>query len=110
MASTLNGATVRAMIWASSVAVISWFASISTSPVSESITLPPVRRPTSASALTAIRVTPDSTSFSIDFGLSALPAWTSTSLPFGALTSSAGRAPLWTSGLSLTQASRSSKA
>ena len=73
------------MIWASRVAVISWLVSTSTSPVSESTTRPPVRRPTSDSALTGILVTPASTSFSIIFGLSVLPAWTSASLPRGRL-------------------------
>ena len=56
--------------------MISWFVSTRTSPVSASTTRPPVRRPTSDSARTGILVMPASTSFSMIFGFSVLPAWT----------------------------------
>ena len=79
-ASSLKGATRRAMIWLSSVEVSSALASISTSPVSESTTRLPERRPTSDSARTGIFSTPASTSFSISFGFSVLPDWTRASL------------------------------
>ena len=89
--------------------MISWFVSTRTSPVSASTTRPPVRRPTSDSARTGILVMPASTSFSMIFGFSVLPAWTIGSLARGAFTSSPTLAPLWTSGESFTQAIRSSK-
>ncbi len=90
---SLKGATRRLMTCESTVEVTSTLVSTSTSPLSVSTMREAVRRPTSASARSAIFSTPASAIFSARRALMTLPAATMGSRWRGGFTSSATLAP-----------------